>query len=151
MWLFLLYSSMRSTHKYLKISALSSWKDIHPLFIMTIFHGAIEPDSRKMDRRWLYLELGYPSMFAFCTEHLWYSRSAVCRRIRAARCIGKYPEAAVMVASGETRVYTLAMISGVLNRDNRRDILNRIKGGSQREAQEELARRRHAAKIFWEN
>jgi len=97
---------------------------------------------REMDRRRLYLELGYPSMFVFCTEHLGYSRSAACRRIKAARCIGKYPEAAVILQKGETSVSTLAMIAGVINSENRQEILNRIRGRSYREAEEELARRR---------
>jgi len=97
---------------------------------------------REMDRRRLYLELGYPSMFVFCTEHLGYSRSAACRRIKAARCIGKYPEAGVMLQKGEASVSTLAMIAGAINRGNRREILNRIRGRSYREVEEELARRR---------
>jgi len=81
-------------------------------------------------------------MFVFCTEHLGYSRSAACRRIKAARCIGKYPEAGVMLQKGEASVSTLAMIAGAINRGNRREILNRIRGRSYREVEEELARRR---------
>jgi len=97
---------------------------------------------REVDRRSLYLELGYSSMFDFCTERLRYTRSSACRRIAAARCIGRYPRAAAMLYAGELNVSTLFLISKVINPGNCGDILNRIRGKSYREAEEELARRR---------
>ncbi|MFO7916332.1 MAG: DUF222 domain-containing protein [Candidatus Krumholzibacteriales bacterium] len=97
---------------------------------------------REIDRRRLYLELGYSSMFEFCTERLGYTRSSACRRIKAARCTGRYPETAVMLYSGEVSISTVAMISGIINRENRRELLNRIRGRSYREAEEELSRYR---------
>jgi len=42
---------------------------------------------KEIDRRRLYLEWGYCSMFSFCTEHLGYSESTAVRRIKAERSI----------------------------------------------------------------
>jgi len=46
----------------------------------------------EVDRRKLYLELGYPSLFAYCCKALRYSESAAYRRIAAARVYGDNPE-----------------------------------------------------------
>ena len=97
---------------------------------------------REIDRRKLYLELGFGSMFDFCTKHLGYSRSAACRRIRAARCMGRFPEIAVMLSSGELSISTAALASGIINPENKKEILNKVRGRSCREAEEELARLR---------
>ena len=90
---------------------------------------------REMDRRRLYLELGYSSMFVFCTEHLGYSRSAACRRIKAARCIGKYPEAGVMLQKGEVNITSLSLVSGMLTSGNHARIFSRIRNRSRREVE----------------
>ncbi|MBD3179593.1 MAG: DUF222 domain-containing protein, partial [Candidatus Latescibacteria bacterium] len=94
----------------------------------------------EIDRRKLYLEEGYSSMFDFCTGQLGYSRSAACRRIKAARCMGKYPEIALMLSNGELSVSTAALISGIINPANRQEVLSRVRGRSYREAEEEVAR-----------
>lgn len=39
----------------------------------------------EIDRRKLYLEDAYPSMFAFCTRHFGMSESIAAKRIRAGR------------------------------------------------------------------
>mgnify|MGYP006284314227 CR=1 FL=1 len=95
---------------------------------------------REIDRRRLHLELGFSSMFDFCTNYLRYSRSAACRRIRAARCMGRFPEIALMLQAGELSVSTAALASGIINPGNKREILNRLRCRSYREAEEELAR-----------
>ncbi|MBD3179440.1 MAG: DUF222 domain-containing protein [Candidatus Latescibacteria bacterium] len=90
---------------------------------------------REIDRRKLYLEEGYSSMFDFCTEHLGYSRSAACRRIRVARCMGRYPEIAAMLQAGEINITTLSMVSGILNDDNYEEILKKISNRSKRDVE----------------
>ncbi len=47
----------------------------------------------EIERRRLYLERGYPSLFTFCTEHLGYSASSAQRRISSMRLIKKLPVA----------------------------------------------------------
>ncbi|HKW13245.1 MAG TPA: hypothetical protein VJS69_02045, partial [Candidatus Krumholzibacteria bacterium] len=42
-------------------------------------------DLNEMERRRLHLDLGYSSLFDYCTRKLKYSSSAAARRIQAAR------------------------------------------------------------------
>ena len=46
-----------------------------------LFHVA------EVDRRKLYLKLGYGTLFDYCARHLNYSSSSAGRRIHAARCL----------------------------------------------------------------
>ena len=46
----------------------------------------ILPHLLEVDRRKLYLELGCPSVYKYCREHLNYSESSTNRRLAAARC-----------------------------------------------------------------
>ncbi len=46
----------------------------------------------EVERRRLHVELGYASMFDYCTRHLQYSSSSAARRIQTARCLRDYPE-----------------------------------------------------------
>ena len=45
----------------------------------------------ELDKRKLYLELGFTSLFAYCTDHLGLSHSAAFRRTTAARLLMKFP------------------------------------------------------------
>ena len=56
---------------------------------------------REVERRRLYLERGFSSLFAFCTDELGYSQSAAYRRISAMRLIRDLPAAAPAVESGK--------------------------------------------------
>jgi hypothetical protein len=58
----------------------------------------------ELDERYLYLDLGFTSLFAYCTERLGFCKSSAGRRIAAARVCRKYPEAFVRVANGELQL-----------------------------------------------
>ena len=45
----------------------------------------------EIDRRKLYLEHAYPSMFAFCTKRFRMSEAVAARRIRAGRTTCRFP------------------------------------------------------------
>jgi 5-methylcytosine-specific restriction endonuclease McrA len=94
---------------------------------------------REIDKRRLYLPLGYNSLFEFCTRHLGYSRSSAYRRIEAARCIGRFPEAAVMLLTGELNLSVLTLISGIITKVNIKDILSLVGGKSYRDAEVAVA------------
>ena len=55
----------------------------------------------ELDERRLYLELGFTSMFAYCTDALGLCKSSAYRRIAAARVCRRYPEVFARVAAGE--------------------------------------------------
>lgn len=54
----------------------------------------------EVDRRKLYLELAYPNLFSYMTEHLRYSAGSAQRRIDAARLSKEVPEIVESLESG---------------------------------------------------
>src|SRR5258707_5440986 len=54
----------------------------------------------ECDERRLHLDLGFPSLFAYCTESLGFCEATAWRRISAARVCRRFPEAFALVASG---------------------------------------------------
>jgi len=101
----------------------------------------------EVDRRRLHLSLGYGSMFDFATRQLLYSASAAVRRIQVARCIRRYPELIEPFRRGEVNLSTIAMISGVLDEENGKELIRAIRGKSQREVEATVARYRPAVEI----
>jgi hypothetical protein len=69
----------------------------------------------KIERRKLHLKQGYQSMFDYCTTGLGYSLSAAARRIRAARCVARFPEVYDLLQANEANVSTVAQVSRILN------------------------------------
>jgi hypothetical protein len=89
----------------------------------------------EIERRKLYLELGYGSLFDYCTRCLSYSSSAACRRIQTARCIRRYPEILAFLHAREMSLSTISLIAPILTLDNRAIILERVRGRSHREVE----------------
>lgn len=96
----------------------------------------------EVERRNLFLELGYGSMFDYCTRHLKYSASAAGRRIQTARCLRQFPEVHALLSSGDVNLSTIALIAPVLRSDNKRILLEEIRNKSQREVDAVAARYR---------
>ena len=89
----------------------------------------------EIERRRLHLKQGYASMFDYCTTGLAYSASAAMRRIRAARCIARFPEVYGLLESNEVNLSTISQVSRVLTPENKESVLTRIRGRSQREVE----------------
>ena len=89
----------------------------------------------EIERRRLHLQLGYSSMFDYCTSGLGYSASAASRRIRTARCVARFPEVYDLLKTNEVNVSTVAQVSRVITPENKDEILARIRGKSQREVE----------------
>ena len=104
-------------------------------------------DLAEVERRRLYLPLGYGSLFEFCTGYLRYSRSSAGRRIGAARCIARFPRMAAVFRRGECDLTALAVIAGVVTRENCAEVAEWIKGKSLREV-EAFALRRTPARAL---
>ena len=79
-------------------------KQEHNLTLEILPH-LIEVESRK-----IYRQLGYNSMFVYCTEGLGYSESSANRRIYAARAIRKCPKAHEYLRDGRVNLATLALV-----------------------------------------
>jgi 5-methylcytosine-specific restriction endonuclease McrA len=92
-------------------------------------------DLNEMERRRLYLDRGYSSLFDYCVRKLKYSSSAAARRIQAARCIRRYPIVLRMLESNELSLTTVASIANILTPQNCETILQRVRGVSCRQVE----------------
>ncbi|HET6462813.1 MAG TPA: HNH endonuclease [Candidatus Krumholzibacteria bacterium] len=97
---------------------------------LTVLNFLIEIEKRR-----LYLNDGYSSIFDFCTSAWGYSSSSAWRRIQTARCIMRFPRVLGMLERNEVNLSTIAQASRVLNEDNCNQLLPRIGGKSQREVE----------------
>ncbi len=62
----------------------------------------------EFDKRSLYLELGFSSLFDYCTRKLGYSDGSAFRRVESARCLRENPELSNYILSGKV---SLSVIS----------------------------------------
>ena len=72
----------------------------------------------EVDARGLHWELGYASLFSYCTEKLGLSESAAGRRIAAARLCRRFPEAFSLVARGQLLLSALCALGAHLTPAN---------------------------------
>ncbi len=68
----------------------------------------------EVDRRGVYREAGFSSLFTFCTERLGYSEAGAGRRVRAARCLAQSPEIYSQLKSGALTLCSLAEVAAFL-------------------------------------
>jgi len=88
---------------------------------------------REIDRRKLYLEEGFSSMFNFCVKYLKYSESTAVRRIKAERALGRSKRVINMLLSGEMTITGLSKIEPICRPENTEAILEKAAGCSCRE------------------
>ena len=93
----------------------------------------------EIERRKLYLKLGYGSMFIYCTTHLRLSEPAAARRIRTARCLARFPQLYELLESGEVNLMSVSLISKWLTKENADVLIARIRGRSKREIEAIIA------------
>ena len=93
----------------------------------------------EIDRRKLYLEYAYSSMFAFCAERFRMSEAVAHRRIRAGRATSRFPLVLDMIARGELHLTRVHHLAAHLTEENHREVLQRAKHRSTREIQELVA------------
>jgi len=93
----------------------------------------------EVDRRKLYLELGYPSLFAYCCKALKYSESAAYRRIAAARVYRDNPEVYQKLIGGELTLCAVAELAKVISPKNKVELFSKVEGKSKQEVQSVVA------------
>ena len=87
--------------------SLCSWGDVITDLQQALVQAENELTSdllahlAELDERRLYVELGFPSLFAYCKESLGLSESSAGRRITAARVGRWFPGVFAAVARGE--------------------------------------------------
>src|SRR5688500_9870645 len=72
--------------------------------------GLVVEHLAEMDRRDLARELGYASLFEYCTKELGYSEPSAYHRIRAARAIKKKPELLALLRIGELHLEAIVLL-----------------------------------------
>jgi hypothetical protein len=95
----------------------------------------------ELDERKLYLDLGYPSLFAYCIEVLGLCESAAGRRTTATRVCRRFPDAFARVARGELHLSALCAMNPHLNQENAVELFEACSNKTRRQVEEALAKR----------
>lgn len=109
----------------------------------------------EVERRILYAELGYSSLYDFCTKHLQYSEGSAHRRISAMRLLRDLPaniqtQTEEKIKAGAVSITNLSLVHGFLKAEKREEgrvysvpekleLLNQIENQSKREIEKKLA------------
>lgn len=89
----------------------------------------------EVERRKLHLQLGYSSLFVYCTEKLGYSESAAGRRIQAARCIRRFRVVERMVENNELSLSTVSLIAPILTAENVDQVASKARRATRRDVE----------------
>jgi len=95
----------------------------------------------EVDQRRLFLDLGFPSMHAYCMAALGMCESTAGRRITAARVCRKFPQVLGRVANGELHLSAVCSLSPHLDWDNAPELIEICSNKSRRKVDEILAAR----------
>ncbi len=96
----------------------------------------------EVEHRRIHLERGYSAMFYFCTREIGYSESAANRRIRAARCVRRFPGIRELLESRRLTMSVLCVVAADLTPDNSDRLLQSVCGKSTRQAIDLMAQLR---------
>ena len=78
------------------------------VILVEILHHLLMINDKK-----LYLQMGFKSLFDFCTKELGYSEAAAYRRIQAMKLLKEVPEVKQKVLSGSVNLTHLAQVQKV--------------------------------------
>ena len=92
----------------------------------------------EMSRRKGYLQRGYKSLFAYCTERLNLSEGSVARRIQVANVSRRFPQLLVALAENRLSLTVAGLLAPVLTESNVEKLLGDCAGMTKREAEEHL-------------
>ena len=95
----------------------------------------------ELDQRRLYLDLGFPSLHAYCTSALGMCESTAGRRITAARVCRKFPDVLARVAKGDLHLSAVCSMSPHLDWNNAPELIETCSNQSRRKVDEILAAR----------
>ena len=94
----------------------------------------------ELDRRRLYRDAGYSSLFVYCTRVLQLSEHEAFNRMKAARAIRRFPQILELLAHGSLNLTTVRLIAGHMTPDNQERVLKAACGKSKRQVEELVAR-----------
>ncbi len=95
----------------------------------------------EVDRRKLYLERGYSSMYQFCLDELHLSEAMAYRRITVARAARRFPRLLGKIRNGELHLTGAALLVGHLESHNEQELLAAATHKGKRMIEQMLAER----------
>ncbi|HEX3855259.1 MAG TPA: hypothetical protein VHW01_30055 [Polyangiaceae bacterium] len=95
----------------------------------------------ELEERMLHLELGFPSLFAYCVQSLGMSEGAAGRRVAAAHVCRRFPDAFDRIASGALHLSALCALGPHLKPENATELLHACRRKTRRQVEELLAAR----------
>src|SRR5258708_6333121 len=104
----------------------------------------------RIEKKRFYIDLGYSSLFDYCTKGLKYSEGAASRRIRAARLTCDLPETSEQIKAGALTLSNLAVAQSMIRAEEkrtgakvsierRREVVHQLENKSQTQAEAALA------------
>ena len=93
----------------------------------------------EVDRRRLYLGLGYPSLFAYCTQALHLSEPAAYTRITAARAAARWPAILTRLGAGDVTLTAITLLATHLTEDNHEALLDAVRHKTKRDIERLVA------------
>src|SRR5579884_4170532 len=93
----------------------------------------------EFERRKLHLELGYDSLWAYCTKVLHYDEGETYLRTRSVHLLRQFPKLADALREGRLSMTTLVELGKVLTPDNFDALFERAAGRSKLEMQQLVA------------
>lgn len=95
----------------------------------------------EYDRRGLYVQAGYKSMFRYCVGRLRLSEDAACQRIRVARVARAHPAVFEALADGRLNLTTVGLVATHLTEENAGELLASVEGCGIKQVRRLLAER----------
>ena len=95
---------------------------------------------KEIDARRLFCDLGFSSLFAYCTKKLGYSDDQAFRRINAARLLKDLPEMAEKLSSGDLTLTNASLAQSLFRQEKmpaekKRDVLAQLENKTTKEAE----------------
>jgi hypothetical protein len=101
-----------------------------------------------VQQRRIFAEMGFPSLFEFCTKHLGYTEAESQRRISAARLLGELPEIDQKINEGRLSLSSLSMAQSLFrqeakgyqtfSKDKKIEVIKALENKSVRECEKEI-------------
>ncbi len=94
---------------------------------------------KEIDRRKLYSDLKYSSLFNYCVYELGYSEGSAQRRIVAARMLREIPEIEEKIENGKLTLSNITLVNQYIDKTSeRRKVLRAVEGLTKRECERKL-------------
>lgn len=99
---------------------------------------------KEIERRRLFSELGYGSLFEYVVKELSFSEASAARRINAARLLSDHPEIEVKIEKGDLNITNLSLAyktfrdGNITSSDTKKNLIAKIENLSSRKCEQEL-------------